>query len=410
VRILYLHQYFLTPEMAGGTRSFEMARRFVEAGHDVQMITTDQHPSPGAPAWRETIEQGIHVHWARVPYDNELGFARRVAAFFRFALRAAWRAGRLGGDVLLATSTPLTIVIPALIVSRWRRIPFVFEVRDMWPDVPIAIGALRNPVLVWMARRLESAAYRRAAAIVVLSPGMRDDIADKGVPAGKITIVPNGCDVDIFASPRTGTAPRERFAWLGQRRLVLFAGTFGRLNGLDYLVRLASEVRGIDPEIRFVAIGAGRDWLRVRELAATSGVLDRTFFIFPAMPKRELAAWVQTADLMLALFGGPRAVWKDACTNKLFDAIAAGTPTACNFDGWQARMAAEAGVGLTLDQADASVAARQLVDILGDRQWLAGVPERARMLAPGRFNRQRLADQALDVLAAAAGTRTREVA
>jgi len=201
-----------------------------------------------------------------------------------------------------ATSTPLTIAIPALLVSFWKRIPFVFEVRDMWPDVPIAIGAIRNPILVWLARWLERMTYRRAAHVVALAPGMREDIIAKGVPAEKITVIPNGCDLDVFASSDRGYSPRTEYAWLGDRKMLIFAGTLGLVNGVDYLVRLAHQVARLDPEIRFVVIGGGREKDAIRSLAGREGVLDRNFFMIEPMPKRELARWLSAADMAVALF------------------------------------------------------------------------------------------------------------
>ena len=118
MRVIYLHQYFLTPDMAGGTRSYEMARRLVQAGHEVHMITTDQRADAAGAAWRESDVAGTHVHWARVPYRNEMGFAARVRAFLHFAIASTRRALALRGDVILATSTPLTIALPALIVCQ----------------------------------------------------------------------------------------------------------------------------------------------------------------------------------------------------------------------------------------------------------------------------------------------------
>jgi hypothetical protein len=155
MRIVYLHQYFVTPDMSGGTRSFEMAKRLVRAGHEVHMITSEQGDRVSGRAWRVTDEHGITVHWTSVPYSNYMGIRQRLGAFVRFAWRASARATRLGGDVIFATSTPLTISVPALVASTLRRRPFVFEVRDLWPEVPIAIGALTNPLAIRLARALE---------------------------------------------------------------------------------------------------------------------------------------------------------------------------------------------------------------------------------------------------------------
>jgi glycosyltransferase involved in cell wall biosynthesis len=295
----------------------------------------------------------------------------------------------LGGDVMFATSTPLTIAIPALIASSVRQIPFVFEVRDMWPDVPIALGALRHPILQTFARQLELLTYRRAAHVVALAPGMREDIVAKGIPAGKVSVIPNGCDIHAFGGAAEGRSPRNDFEWLGTRKLVLCAGTIGRVHGVDYMVHLARIVGRIDPEVRFVAIGGGAEWERIRSLAASEGVLDRNFFIFRPVGQRVLAGWLHAADLSLALIGGPRIVWKDAVQNKFFDALAAGKPIASNFDGWQSQVAQEADVGITLDRDDIERSASQVLAVLADDAWRSGVPERARRLAEGAFSRDR---------------------
>ena len=401
MRVVYLHQYFLTPEMAGGTRSYEMARRLAAAGHEVHMITSDQRPASGS-RWRETDEAGIRVHWAAVPYDNTMAFGQRILAFARFAWMAARRAVALRGDVIFATSTPLTIAIPALVASWIRRVPFVFEVRDLWPDVPIALGAIRNPVAVRLARWLETLAYRRASHVVALAPGMRDDIVAKGIPAAKVSVIPNGCDLDVFGQGGNARAVRDTHSWLGERRLVLFAGTIGMVNGVDYLVEVAREVKALDAEIHFALFGAGRERESVRDLAERTGVLGVNFFMHDPVPKKQLADWLAAADMAVALFTGPRVVWKDAVQNKFFDALAAGKPIANNFDGWQSQIAAAAGVGLILDPKDAAAAARQLVHALNDAQWLAEVPARARRLAEGQFSRDRLAAQLGAILEAAA--------
>jgi len=402
MRVVYLHQYFNTPSMAGGTRSYEMARRLVAAGHEVDLVTTWREPGARRD-WFTTEEAGIRVHWLPVPYSNSMSYRERILAFLRFAMESARKAASLGGDVVFATSTPLTIALPG-IYAAWRgRIPLVFEVRDMWPAVPIAIGAIRNPLLVWAARSLERFTYRYSKHVVALAPGMADDIAASGVPREKLTVIPNGCDLDVFAARPAIRSPREEHGWLGGRRLVLYAGALGRANGVGYLVRLAQEVGRLDGEVRFVVIGEGAEKDAIRESARTAGLLDRTFFMLDAMPKRELVGWLHAADVITALFTGPRVIWKDAVQNKFFDALAAGKPIANNFDGWQSRVARDAGVGLILDPQDLAAAARQLVDALRDEPWLRAVPERARGLAQSQFERGLLASRLERVLVAAVG-------
>lgn len=145
MKILYLHQYFTTPSMAGGTRSYEMARRLVAWGHEVHMITTDREGIfDPKQKWYETDEAGIHVHWTPIPYSNKMSYGQRIKAFFAFSWRAARKAAKIGGDVVFATSTPLTIAIPGVYASKRLKIPMVFEVRDLWPELPIAIGSSKK--------------------------------------------------------------------------------------------------------------------------------------------------------------------------------------------------------------------------------------------------------------------------
>ena len=154
MRIVYLHQYFNTPRMAGSTRSFEIARRLVAAGHTVEMVTTWREPI-ATRAWFTSEVAGMRVHWLPVSYSNHMSYRARIAAFMKFAAAAARRAAALDGDVIYATSTPLTIGLPAMYAARRLRVPMVFEVRDLWPELPIAIGALTNPLTCGLARWLE---------------------------------------------------------------------------------------------------------------------------------------------------------------------------------------------------------------------------------------------------------------
>src|SRR5690606_7310543 len=153
-------------------------------------------------------------------------------AFVQFATRASSRAASLRADVVFASSTPLTIVLPALYAARRLRIPIVFEVRDLWPAVPIAMGAIKNPFAIRAALWLEQLAYQNSRHISALAPGMKDHVVAKGVPAERVTVIPNGSDVEIFAKAAgTGAEIRARHEWLRARPMVLYCGAIGRVNG-----------------------------------------------------------------------------------------------------------------------------------------------------------------------------------
>jgi glycosyltransferase involved in cell wall biosynthesis len=342
-------------------------------------------------------ESGIDVHWVSVPYDNRMSYGQRIRSFLEFAWRAARRAASKQADVVFATSTPLTIAIPAVYAARRLDCPMVFEVRDLWPEVPIAIGALRNPVSKWLAYALQRIAYRSSARIVALAPGMADAVARTGYPRERITVIPNGCD-SVDAADDGMAAQLREDTWLGERPLVVFTGTLGLVNGMSYLPRLAAAVRAIDPDIRFVVVGDGREYGATVELAKALGVLDANLRFLGRQPRSVASAWNRAADVTLALFDGPEIVWRDAVQNKFFESLAAGTPVASNFRGFQSIVAEEAGAGIVLSRTDIGSAARSLVSLLRDSTALGRASEAARLLARTRFNRDDLARQLESVL------------
>jgi len=189
------------------------------------------------------------------------------------------------------------------------------------------------------------------------------------------------------------------------RPLLVFIGTFGLVNGMGYLVRLAAAIAPLDAEIRIAAVGTGREYDNTRKLAEQLQVLNRNFFLLGKLPKRQAAAWMQAADMSIALFTGPEIVWRDAVQNKFFDSLAAGKPVANNFPGWQAKIAVEAGAGLILSADDIDAAARAVVGALRDRTWMEQARKAARQLAEQRYNRDLLAAQLAQLLEETVGQR-----
>jgi glycosyltransferase involved in cell wall biosynthesis len=409
VRIVYLHQYFNTPAMSGSTRSYEMARRLVQAGHDVHVVTSDQRDARtrGRRGWVQTEEAGIRVHWFNVPYANQMSNNSRIRAFARFAAQAAPKAARLDPDLVVATSTPLTIALPAVYSSRRRRVPMVFEVRDLWPELPIAVGALTNPIAIAGARWLERFAYCNAARIVALSPGMKDGIVNAGYPADQVSVIPNGCDLDLFeVDHAVSTEVRARYSWLGDRPLVVYAGTMGRINGVSYLARLAAATLSRDPNARFLVIGAGADAPNVRRTAEELGVLNRNFFMMPNVPKAEVPAILSAATIATSLFVDLKEMWANSA-NKFFDALAAKKPVAINYGGWHADLLAN-GAGLVFDPQNVEDGADKLVAVLRDQAWLRNASEAARSLSE-QFSRDRMARELEQVLYAVAPGEARNI-
>ena len=391
IRIAYLHQYFRTPTMSGGTRSYEMARRLCAAGHEVHMVTSDNAADENiGRKWYETEEAGIRVHWLPLSYSNTMSFRERLAAFCRFAWRAGPRAAAVQPDVIFATSTPLTIALPAVYAARKCRCPMLFEVRDLWPEAAVAIGALKSRASIAAARQLERFAYRNAAGVVALSPRMKQGVMAQGVPDERVTVIPNGCDFDLFgAATESGREFRRRFSWLGDRPLVVYTGALGLVNKVDYLARLAGKVQQLDPDIRFLVVGTGREEPRVRRIAEELRVLNRNFFMLPELRKDEIPAVLAAADLTTNVCGNDPRLQGDAA-NKFFDSLAAGRPVVINFGGTLAKLIEQHEIGLVLDPSNLSLAAEQLIAMLSQPGQLSRAGSNARCLGEKEFHRDKL--------------------
>ena len=397
MKITYLHQYFHTPEVPGSTRSYEMARRFVARGHEVNLITADRHAAPGS-GWRVSDEAGIRVHWLPVPYSNEMSVRERIGAFFNYARGAARRAASLPADLIFASSTPLTIALPAVWAAKRQRVPMVFEVRDLWPELPIAMGALKGEPTVYAAKALEHFAYRNAAQVIALSPGMRDGVVKTGYPAARVHVIPNSCDLALFDVPASaGEAYRAEHEWLGDRPFIVYVGTMGQINGVTYLAELAAKVRATAPEVRFAVYGGGHDYNNLKTRAQELGVLNETLFLPGPIPKKQVPAVLSAATFASSLFIDLKEMWVNSA-NKFFDGLAAGRPVLINYGGWQADILRETGAGLVLDPHDLDAAKDALLSALRDEAWLKNAGQKARKLAEDRFSRDGLAAELIGVL------------
>jgi len=388
MRIVYLHQYFNTPAMSGSTRSFEVGRRLAAAGHQVDIVTSWQEPTERR-GWFTTDESGMRVHWLPVRYSNRMSYVARMGAFFTFAIRAAGRARGIRGDVVLATSTPLTIAIPAVYAAHRCRIPMVFEVRDLWPELPIAIGALRNPVLRVAARLLERFAYANSAAVIALSPGMAAGVRRTGYPDAQLEMVPNASDLELFKRDiPQGRTFRARMGIEDDKILVGYLGTLGRINGISYLVRLAAALKD-DPRFVFLTVGDGQERDRVAALARAENILDRNFLMLPKIAKAQVPAVLSAVDVATSLFL-PIPEMEANSANKFFDALAAGCCVAINYGGWHAQLLQEAGAGIRLD-ADPAKAAAELRALAEEPGKIRAAGLNARRLAEDKFSRDELA-------------------
>ncbi|MEZ9590568.1 glycosyltransferase family 4 protein [Vibrio breoganii] len=405
MKILYLHQYFATPESNAGTRSYEMAKRLVNNGHEVTFVTSSAFLSEKyemSHGWNEIELEGIKLHILHLPYSNHDSYAKRILKFIQFSLQSTLKGLKVKSDVVLATSTPLTIAIPGVICSKIKNIPMVFEVRDLWPELPVAIGALKNPILIWGAEVLERFAYKNASRLIGLSPGMCAGIEKQGISNEKITLATNSCDTSLFdVDISIGVQyKKQKLEFVDGRKLVVYTGTFGPINDVSYIVHLAKAALDESYNVCFVAIGSGMEKSKVIDLAKQQGVLGNNLYILDPVAKTEIVSLLSAADLSLSLFGQVKEMWHNSA-NKLFDAIASKTPVAINYGGWQKSFIEESECGIVLDSSSYVSAACLINEFLHDREKYGRAKLACNDLAYNHYSRDLMAERVEYTLKAA---------
>ncbi|MBA4370542.1 MAG: glycosyltransferase WbuB [Coriobacteriaceae bacterium] len=401
MRILYIHQFFATRESdLGLIRSYEFARRMVEAGHQVTMITSSSR-LPEQFQRRVFVRaevDGIDVRSVRVRYSNQMPYARRILSFLLFTAGAKW----LGitaprPDVVLATSTPLTVGVPGLIAAWVHGAPFVFEVRDLWPEAAIQMGALkRGGPLATLAKALERFLYRRAAAVIALSPGMVAGVIAEGTDPARVHMVPNCSDIDLF-HPGPRDAKLVRRFHLAHKFVVAYAGAIGPSNGLEHQVPQAAKLlqgRGRD-DIVFLIAGDGKSLPLLRE-AKERDSLDN-LVLAGSMPKAEVPALTRTADVLMTLFADVPILATNS-PNKFFDALASGVPVIVNQPGWTKDLVEENDAGVAVPAADPFALADAIERLSDDRAAVKRMGRNARVLAERRFSRDEMAAEVIRIL------------
>ncbi|WP_375291547.1 glycosyltransferase family 4 protein [Qipengyuania sp.] len=372
-----------------------MARRMIERGHQVTMLCgrgVDGQSGLSGPFERGVRRgrvEGIDVIEVDLAYSNRDGFLKRTKTFLAFMLRTSKFIFTEQYDLLFATTTPLTVGVPG-ILGRWlRRKPFVFEVRDLWPELPRAMGVIRNPFILWAMGVLEWASYRSAHRLIGLSPGIVDGIAHRGVAQARIAMVPNGCDLDIFSSNSVPWQPEEV---RDDDLMAVFAGAHGLANGLDAVIDVAAVLhrRGRE-DIRIVLIGSGMRKPALIERVKREG-LSNVIFLDPVR-KTELVGLLKRADVGLQVLADVPAFYYGTSPNKFFDYIAVGLPVLNNYPGWLADMICGAGCGIAVPPRDPDAFAEALVVLADDRTSTRAMSLRARALAEERFARDMLADR-----------------
>lgn len=400
LHILYMHQHFSIRTGSTSVRSYEFARLLTEKGHKVTMLTGLHDWSGITPKTNKLIEEqeidGIHVVLIKVKYSQKMSYFQRIMAFIYFISLASVAFVKVKKfDLIYATSTPLTIAIPAMVTSFFRHKPFVFEVRDVWPEVPIEMGFLTNPVLKFLALLLEKVTYKNAKHIVALSPGMKASIVRRIVSdESKVSVIPNSSDLLVERTNQelSNEFIKSRYPAVFGHRIVVYIGTFGVANRVEYCVEIAKRIIGTHPDIKFLLIGDGKEKPYVIERAKLAGVLGKNVFIEPAISRNDIPHAL-FASTVASCFMSSVKVLEDNSANKFFDAMGGGKPILINYGGWQADLLRETGAGFVIDPFDYDLATKQFLEKFYDDEWLKKASAASLELAKTKFNRKLLTDQ-----------------
>ncbi|MFK3862209.1 glycosyltransferase family 4 protein [Pseudoalteromonas rhizosphaerae] len=394
MKLIYLHQYFKKPSMNGGVRSYEFAKRLADSGHEVVMVTSDNENEFSG--WKSEKLDGFEVHWVSVKYDNSYGFLKRLWAFFKFLVLASIHICSLKSDKLYVTSTPLTVAIPALIYKLVKRKPYVFEVRDVWPEVPIALGVIKNRILIQVVLFLEKLAYKNAAHIVALSPDMKNSILERcgNTP---ITVISNAADCHLFnlSLPSDDMFLKKLNSIRDKhKKVVFYTGAFGLVNNLRSLIKLSSFSDG---EIGFVIIGQGKEEYDLKEYAKELSVLDKQLYFLSSVNKNQLS-FVHSIFDMAASTVLPINVLYANSANKVFDAFAAGTPLLINHGGWIKSLIESSNCGLVINNDPTVNDYYILKDFLLSEESYERACAASLRLGENEYNRERLFERLLTVI------------
>lgn len=380
-----------------------MAKKLIQRGHRVTMVCASYGAAnTGLDASfqrgrREGMVDGIRVIEFELPISNRDSLPKRTWTFLKFAGRSLGVSLTEKYDLIFATSTPLTAAIPGIAARWFRGKPFVFEVRDLWPELPKAMGVVKNPLILWAMGVLEHRAYKASRKCIGLAPGIVDGIA-RHVPADRVSLVPNGCDLDLLDPSR---AVPWRPAGISEQDFVaVFTGTHGPANGLSAVLDVAVELkrRGrVDVKLLLVGDGKTKDGLqsRARELGLGNVIFH------PNVKKDQIPGLLAGANVGMQVLANIPAFYFGTSPNKFFDYLAAGKAVINNYPGWVAKLITENRCGIACPADDTSGFADALIYLADNPVECREMGLRARQLAQREFDRDRLSDRFCEVLESA---------
>lgn len=390
MRILLIHQAFVSPDEAGGTRHFELARRLVERGHDVTIIASSLSYLSGErrDGPKTEVYDGVEVIRVWTYSGLHTSFLHRIVSFVSFMSSAFLRGLFVKNiDIVWGTSPPIFQAVAAGILASVRRKIFLLEVRDLWPEFAIDMGVISNPVAIWGGRLMERFLYWKADKIVVNSPAYRDYLMQRGIQGETVSVVSNGVDTSMFDPKENGNWIRDKYD-LQSSFVVTYAGAIGLANDLSTLLDAAALLADTK-EIHILIVGDGKERRNLIELSRLQGLKNVTWV--GAVPKSAVGEYLGASDACLAILMDIP-MFKTTYPNKVFDYMAAGRPTLLAIDGVIREVIEDAEGGVFVKPGDSKALAAEILALSRDRELVAKMGRQARKYVTEHFERSKQCD------------------
>ncbi len=391
MHILLIHQAFAAMDEPGGTRHHELARHLAREGHKVTIIASPVSyltgTGQGKRVRKQTDNLGVTIIRSCTLPALHRSFIWRVFSFFSFMLSSFFNGLFVRKvDLVWGTTPPIFQGPTAWLLARLKGVPFLLEVRDLWPAFAVAVGVLQNKTLIRMSEWLERFLYKHADLVMVNSPGFIEHVKARG--AKEIALIPNGADPEMFDPLADGMACRQKYG-LSDEFVVLYAGAHGLSNDLDVVLD-AAELLLPNSKIRIVLLGDGKEKTRLQEEARTRSLSNILFL--PPVPKMEMPSALAAADACLAILK-PIELYKTTYPNKVFDYMAAGKPVILAIDGEIRQVVEKAMAGVAVPPGDANALAKAIMDFASNPEKCRKMGMNGRKSIEMEFSRTELAER-----------------
>jgi glycosyltransferase involved in cell wall biosynthesis len=399
MHILLIHQAFAALDEPGGTRHHELARHLVLRGHRVTIIASPVSYLTGKTRtrhsrWVERSSDGSNITILRAYTYPSLhrSFVHRIFSFISFMVSSFLIGlGVRSVDLVWGTSPPIFQGITAWLLARLKRVPFLYEVRDLWPAFAVAMGVLRQPLLIRLSEWLEQFLYKQAKVVVVNSPGYVEHVRQRG--AKQVELVPNGAEITMFNPLDNGLAFLQQHGLQGNF-IAMYAGAHGMSNDLGVMLQAAQQLLD-QPQIAFVLLGDGKEKPNLIVQAKQLGLTNVHFL--PPVSKTEIPAALAAADVCLAILK-PIEMYKTTYPNKVFDYLAAGRPVVLAIDGVIRQVIEDAGAGIPVPPGDAAAMANAIRQLWEHPETRQQMGFSARQYVETHFDRAKLADRLAELM------------